>query len=86
MADNLEDLEVQFGAWKQCLESKGLRINIVKSNVMICDRSQGPFLKSGKYPCGVCFKSVGSNSILARSANAGYTPDAVVSTVSYRMQ
>ena len=63
MADNLEDLEVQFGAWKQCLESKGLRINIVKSNVMICDRSQGPFLKSGKYPCGVCFKSVGSNSI-----------------------
>ena len=67
MADNLQDLEVQYTAWKQGIESKGLRVNIKKTKVMISDREADPITKSGKYPCGVCKKGVGSNSIFCPS-------------------
>ena len=44
--------------------AKGLRVNMSKTKVMVCGVGQGPVTKSGKWPCGVCSKGVGVNSIL----------------------
>ena len=48
--------------WKQCLEKKGLKVNVSKTKVLI---STGQKLneEQGEWPCGVCGKGVGKNSI-----------------------
>src|SRR3989454_3745714 len=63
MADSMEELTVKLEKWKESLETKGLRVNLSKTKVMRCsDRDRQP-QASGKYPCGICKKGVGSNSI-----------------------
>lgn len=69
IAESLEELGIRFTAWKNSMESKGLRVNLAKSKVMISDVNQGPTHTSVKYPCGVCFKGVGANSILCTMCN-----------------
>ena len=49
--------------WKKRLEAKGLRVNIEKTKIMICGKNLHSLKDSGKHPCGVCCKGVGSNSI-----------------------
>ena len=46
------------------MEGKGLRVNLAKTEVMIIVVNQGLTITSGKHPCGVCCKGVGSNSII----------------------
>src|SRR2546426_367144 len=59
----MEELTVKLEKWKESLETKGLRVNLSKTKVMRCsDRDRQP-QASGKYPCGICKKGVGSNSI-----------------------
>ena len=43
---------------------KGLRVNIGKTKVMSCLPGAGRREQSGKFPCGICKKGVGANSIL----------------------
>ena len=50
--------------WQTELELKGLRVNVGKTKVMNCKFGSGAVEESGKYPCGVCNKGVGNNSIL----------------------
>ena len=64
IAESVEDLETKFDNWKTGMEQKGLRVNSGKTKVMICRHDQKPQHKSGKFPCGVCQKGVGRNSIL----------------------
>ena len=64
IAESLEDLERQYTAWQRGMENKGLRVNTRKTKVMISSREHKPLNKTGKHPCGVCLKGVGSNSIL----------------------
>ena len=64
VADSKEELITKFTAWKAGLESKGLRVNVSKTKVMQCAADFERSAQSGKYPCGVCKKGVGSNSIL----------------------
>jgi len=45
------------------LESKGLKVNVGKTKVLKCKGGSGTVEKSGKWPCGVCNKGVGNNSI-----------------------
>ena len=59
----MEELSVKLEKWKTGMESKGLRVNTKKTKVMISHPDRGPVYKSGKYPCGVCYKGVGCNSI-----------------------
>lgn len=54
----------KFSLWKQSLEGKGLRVNLGKTKVMVSLGGRARKLhQSGKHPCGICFKGVGSNSI-----------------------
>ena len=64
MADSIEKLEILFERWKSGMEQKGLRVNSGKSKVMISKHKCNPQNKTGKFPCSVCLKGVGRNSIL----------------------
>ena len=50
--------------WKDGLEAKGLRVNVAKTKVLKCHKKCGQVQETCKYPCGVCKKGVGRNSIL----------------------
>ena len=52
--------------WKKGLESKELKVNIGKTKVMKCHVDANMQVESGKYPCGICGKGVGRNSIQCR--------------------
>ena len=62
-ADTKEQLIAKLRSWKGGLEEKGLRVNISKTKVMRCSADIEPKYDTGKYPCGVCRKGVGCNSI-----------------------
>ena len=49
--------------WKETMEKKGLRVNAVKTKIMICGTGLDLLQSSGKFPCAVCRTRVGSNSI-----------------------
>jgi len=63
MAQDLEELKERLRKWKRDMEAKGMRVNLGKTKVMWgggdCRRDYGV-----KFPCAVCDKGVGSNSIL----------------------
>ena len=44
-------------------EQKGFKVNMGKTKVMNCKVRQGQAENSGKFPCGICKKGVGRNSI-----------------------
>ena len=48
------------------MEKKGLRVNMGKTKVLVSGHNLNVLKKSGKYPCGVCLTSVGTNSIYCR--------------------
>ena len=63
MAESLEELGQKLEKWKLELSMKGLKVNNTKTKIMISEVDAGVHLKSGKFPCGVCNKGVGCNSL-----------------------
>ena len=59
----LQFSESNLRKWKNGMEAKGLRVNAGKTKVMQCRVSRFQSEDSGEYPCGVCRKGVGDNSI-----------------------
>ena len=49
--------------WKTEMEKKGLRVNMGKTKIMVSGMDLDLLKKSGKDPCCVCQKGVGSNAI-----------------------
>ena len=49
--------------WKNGIEMKSLIVNAGKTKIMRCQVNVGQVENSGKYPCSVCRKMVGSNSV-----------------------
>ena len=45
------------------MELKGLKVNIERTKVMRSGKSGGEIVKTGRWPCVVCGKGVGANSI-----------------------
>ena len=69
MSDNLEDLKIELQAWKTSLETWGLRINVGKTkNFGSSGEAEKP-TRNVNWPCGVCSKRVGVNSILCQTCN-----------------
>ena len=65
IAESLEELGLgRYAAWQNCIESKGVRVNLAKTKVMISYLNQGTTFTSGKHPCGVYCKVVGFNSMI----------------------
>ena len=63
IAEMFESLVTKIAVWKNGLESKGLKVNMGKTKVMILGKDLHTLQTSGKDPCTVCRKSVGKNSI-----------------------
>jgi len=54
-------LYVYANEWN--VEHRGMRVNMNKTKVMISGECQKPMQKTARWPCGVCGRGVGSNSI-----------------------
>ena len=75
IAETQEELIKRLDEWKDNLESKGMRVNMNKTKVMISGERQKVRQKAVRWPCGVCSKGVGCSVLAARN---GYTRNAVV--------
>ena len=62
-AETEEGLRMNMNKWKTEMEAKGLRVNMGKTKIMVSGVNLQTLKDSGKYPCSVCRKDVGSNSI-----------------------
>ena len=63
MAESINELKGKVLQWKECMEVKGLNMNIGKTKVMVSGKNYGDAERLGKWPCTVHGKGVGSNSI-----------------------
>jgi hypothetical protein len=69
MAETEELLMEKVRLWKENMEAKGLRVNLGKTKVMRCCDGGGRVVPSGRYPCGVCGRGVGANSVLCEKCS-----------------
>ena len=53
----------KFVVWKREMETRGLKININKIKLTVMGREPVVKPQRGRYPCRVCGKGVGANSI-----------------------
>jgi len=67
IAETEHELIKRLNEWKDNVESKGMRVNINKTKVMVSGERQMVRQKDVRWPCGVCSKGVGSNSIQCSS-------------------
>ena len=51
------------------VQNRGMRVNMNKTKVMISTERQKPLQKAVRWPCGVCGRGVGSNSIQCTSCH-----------------
>jgi len=63
----IEDLIKRLNEWKNNVENRGMTVNMNKTKVMISGERQKPLKKTAIWPCGVCGRGVGSNSIQCTS-------------------
>ena len=64
VATSLEECVARVKAWKEGMESKGLRVNMGKTKCMASGIDLDVLHDSGKFPCAVCRTGVGTSSIL----------------------
>ena len=65
MSEKIKGLGNKFLKWKETFESKGLKVNLGKTKVMVCSSiTKDGMSKSKVYPCGVCSLRVKANSVL----------------------
>ena len=57
------EAEQTFFDWRQAIAIRTIKVNVVKSNMMVTNK-KAEVVRSGRYPCAVCGKGVGHNSIL----------------------
>ena len=50
------DVLNKFGVWKSEMETRGLKVNINKTMLMVMGREPAVRPQRGRYPCGVCGK------------------------------
>ena len=63
IAESLEECVRRLFTWKEAIEKKGLRVNAVKTKIMICGTGLDLLQSSSEFPCTVGGTGVGSNSI-----------------------
>jgi exonuclease III len=69
IAESLEELIIKIDKWKNGMEKKGLRVNMAKTKVLISGPDLDALRESGKYPCAVCLKGTGNNSIICNTCS-----------------
>jgi hypothetical protein len=69
MADSMEEVLDRLSLWKANLEAKGLKVNVNKTKVLVSSHDAQSRPPPAKWPCGVCSKGVGQNSIYCQHCN-----------------
>ena len=69
IAKSLNELEDSYCSWKYSIESKGLRVNMKKTKILVSALNHGPSFQSGIHSCVVCLKGVGVSSLLCTLCN-----------------
>ena len=67
IAETEEELIKRLNEWKDNVESKGMRVSMNKIKVMISGERQKVRQKAVRWPCRVCSKGVGRNSLQCTS-------------------
>jgi len=67
IAETKDDLIKRLNLWKDNMENRSIRVNMNKIKVMISGEHQNLMQKAPKWPCGVCGRGVGNNSIQCTS-------------------
>jgi len=67
IAETKEGLIKRLNEWKDNGESKGMRVSMNKTKVMMSGERQKVRQKAVRWPGGVCSKGVGSNSLQCTS-------------------
>ena len=62
-SETMEGLRETFWKWKEAFESKGLKVNVGKTKVVVSG-AEGEVTVSKVDPCGICGKQVMANSVL----------------------
>ena len=63
MSENLEDLRERFQRWRGALKSKGMKVKIRKTKMMVSG-AEGEIVRSKADSCEICGKRVMSNAVL----------------------
>ena len=63
IADSMEECIAKLKAWKSGMESKGLRVNLKKTKILVSGVGLDKLKPATKFPCAVCLKGVRENSI-----------------------
>ena len=63
IAETWGELLKNFCVWKTDLETKGLCVNVGKTKIIINVHNVPKPVETSKFPCCVCNKGVGSNSV-----------------------
>ncbi len=65
MAHNVDELRDKIRKWKEAMEKKGMKVNVGKTKVMFGGerRVKEEFVARPKWPCAMCGKGVGANSV-----------------------
>jgi len=69
-----------FEEWKAAMETKGLKVNMEKTKLMVNGKEWRHRVQSGSWLCGCCDKGAGVNSIISKKT---YQFINVVSGVSH---
>ena len=62
VGDNWEEVESRYTRWKKALQEKGMKINVNKTKAFYTRRNFAR-MQMRKYPCSVCGKGMGRNSM-----------------------
>ena len=80
-AETFEGRITKMAVWKKGLELKGLKVNMGKTKVLTSGRGLHTLQTSGKYPCVVCRKNVGKNSVFCNVVRFDFTKSVPISQV-----
>jgi len=69
IAKTEDDLIIRLNEWKDNMENRCISVNMNKTKVMISGEWQRVTEKAVRWPCGVCGRGVGNNSIQCSSCH-----------------
>ena len=68
-AESRQEMEEMLITWSNAMELRGLKINIAKTKLLVSGKKNPTPTTSGCYPCAICNRGVGANSILCTNCN-----------------